>query len=243
MDNFDSEKFEQKLLNLKDTQDSITGLSKWCLNKRTAHKQIVKSWLKTLKEGFYIFLTAGSSDIKYIQCFYLLLVKVENRLTLFYLANDVIQHSKRKKYEFVDSWGTSLQRATTLVRDDKVKEKISRIFHIWQQREIYSEEFIADLNGLLNVNQLQLASTPIKKTQTSKNSSPAYSHSPIADKSDDFDDDFQLSNVVSSIQNCVALEAETDKNLKSVVKITTPDLEKIKGNFKGNKKLDVCVCV
>lgn len=48
---FDSEKFERKLLNLKDTQDSITNLSKWCLNKHAAHKQIVKSWLKILKEG------------------------------------------------------------------------------------------------------------------------------------------------------------------------------------------------
>lgn len=48
---FESERFERKLVNLKDTQDSITGLSKWCLNKRAAHKQIVKSWLKTLKEG------------------------------------------------------------------------------------------------------------------------------------------------------------------------------------------------
>jgi hypothetical protein len=44
-------KFCEKLVNLKDTQDSITGLSKWCLSKRVAHKQIVKSWLKTLKEG------------------------------------------------------------------------------------------------------------------------------------------------------------------------------------------------
>lgn len=48
---FDSEKFERKLLSLKDTQDSITGLSKWCLSKHAAHKQIVKSWLKILKEG------------------------------------------------------------------------------------------------------------------------------------------------------------------------------------------------
>lgn len=48
---FDVERFEKKLLNLKDTQDSITGLSKWCLNKRTAHKQIVRSWLNVLKQG------------------------------------------------------------------------------------------------------------------------------------------------------------------------------------------------
>lgn len=42
--------------------------------------------------------------------------KVEQRLTLFYLANDVIQYSKRKNYEFVESWGTTLQKATPLVR-------------------------------------------------------------------------------------------------------------------------------
>lgn len=48
---FDVERFEKKLLNLKDTQDSITGMSKWCLNKRIAHKQIVRSWLNVLKQG------------------------------------------------------------------------------------------------------------------------------------------------------------------------------------------------
>lgn len=48
---FDTERFEKKLLNLKDTQDSITGLSKWCLKQRLAHKQIVKCWLNVLKQG------------------------------------------------------------------------------------------------------------------------------------------------------------------------------------------------
>lgn len=48
---FDTDRFERKLLNLKDTQDSITGLSRWCLSKRAAHKQIVRSWLNVLKQG------------------------------------------------------------------------------------------------------------------------------------------------------------------------------------------------
>lgn len=48
---FDVKRFEKKLENLKNTQDSITGLSKWCLNKRAAHKQIVKCWLNVLKQG------------------------------------------------------------------------------------------------------------------------------------------------------------------------------------------------
>ena len=47
----DAERLEKKLSNLKDTQEAITGLSKWCLNKRSAHKQIVRSWLNVLKKG------------------------------------------------------------------------------------------------------------------------------------------------------------------------------------------------
>jgi CID domain len=159
----------------------------------------------------------------------LILVKIEARLTLFYLANDVIQHSKRKGYEFVDSWGTSLQKATTLVRDDKVKEKISRIFNIWEQREVYSEDFIADLNGLLAIN-------PAKKTPSNASVSSTRSHSPVAPqqtRTEDFEEEFQLTGVVSNIRNCVSLESETDKNLKIVVKTNVPDMEKTRTNLKG----------
>lgn len=94
---------------------------------------------------------------------------IENRLILFYLANDVIQYSKRKNYDYVNTWALFLQRSVTLVRykqgflnqwlfsincnfyrDDKVKGNISRIFKIWGERGIYDETFIADLNGLLD---------------------------------------------------------------------------------------------
>lgn len=85
--------FEKKLAQLKDTQESIQGLSSWCLKQREHHKKIVQSWLNVLKR-----------------------VKIEQRLVLFYLANDVIQYSKRKNYEFVESWGLNLQKATPLVR-------------------------------------------------------------------------------------------------------------------------------
>ncbi|CAG2059334.1 unnamed protein product [Timema podura] len=90
---FSEQHFEKKLAQLKDTQESIQSLSSWCLQHRSQHKKIVSCWLRVLKK-----------------------VKVEHRLTLFYLANDVIQYSKRKNYEFVESWGTALQRATPMVR-------------------------------------------------------------------------------------------------------------------------------
>lgn len=144
------------------------------------------------------------------------------------MANDVIQHSKRKNYEFVESWGTSLQRATTLVRDEKVREKISRIFKIWQQREIYSEDVITDLHGLLFINALKKPHTPPTLSQSSTGSSPIN-----AARSDDDEDEFQLTGVVTCIRNCVSLESETDKNLKLVVKSSIPEIEKIQNNLKG----------
>lgn len=48
---FDQQHFEKKLLNLKDTQESIAALSSWCLQKRANHKKIVSSWLNVLKQG------------------------------------------------------------------------------------------------------------------------------------------------------------------------------------------------
>lgn len=165
-----------------------------------------------------------------------ILVKIENRLTLFYLANDVIQHSKKKKYDFVESWGTTLQRATPLVRDDKVRHKISRIFKIWEQREVYSEEFISDLNSLLSKNPSKKSSlasnssgsSPVNSTSSSRNNLTAV-------LLDDFDDELQLTSTVASIRNCVELENETNKHLKAAVKTAVPDLEKIRNNLKGEE--------
>lgn len=94
---FNTLHFEKKLSGLKDSQDSINKCCHWCLENRQHHKKIVSSWLSVLKR-----------------------VKIEHRLTLFYLANDVIQYSKRRNYDFVESWSTSLQKATTMVRYVKI---------------------------------------------------------------------------------------------------------------------------
>lgn len=123
-------------------------------------------------------------------------------MTLFYLANDVIQYSKRKNYEFVESWGTALQRATTMVREEKVKHKIERIFRIWEQRAIYNEEFLSDLRGLLSIN-------PTKKPQPNES------------------DDEQAAITVASIKNCIKLEKETDRSFKALPKASLCDKETI----------------
>ncbi|CAH0403330.1 unnamed protein product [Chilo suppressalis] len=167
IEEFNTLAFEKRLMQLKDTQESIQSLSSWCLKQRSHHKKIVSSWLNVLKR-----------------------VKVEQRLTLFYLANDVIQYSKRKNYEFVESWGLNLQKATPLVRDEKVRPKILRIFKIWEQRSVYDDEFLSDLTGLLSAGA-------IKKT-------------------DDDPLDFQPQQLVNKIKQCSVLEADTDLRLKYI---------------------------
>lgn len=85
-------------------------------------------------------------------------------------------------------------------RDEKVKNKIIRIFNIWEQRGIYNEEFLADLHGLLSIN-------PTKKQQ------------PVES------DDEQASIVSSNIRNCVRLEKDTDKSFKNLSKTPLCDTE------------------
>ncbi|XP_063222834.1 mucin-2-like [Bacillus rossius redtenbacheri] len=167
---FNEHQFEKKLQYLKDSQESIQSLSSWCLQHRQHHKKIVSSWLRVMKK-----------------------VKVEHRLTLFYLANDVIQYSKRKSYEFVESWGTALQRATPMVREEKVKHKILRIFKIWNDRGVYDDSFVSDLCGLL--------STQTKKTQPE----PAL-----------VETEFQSSALFDLIRSCSQLDDETDTRLRKL---------------------------
>lgn len=93
--------------------------------------------------------------------------------------------------------------------DEKVKQKIERIFRIWEQRNIYNEEFLSDLHGLLSIN-------PAKKPQPNET------------------DDEQASITVANIKNCVRLEKETDKCFKLLSRTLlcdTETLNSLKGNY------------
>ncbi|XP_076623017.1 uncharacterized protein LOC143342724 isoform X1 [Colletes latitarsis] len=192
---FDVELFERRLHTLKDSQESIQGLSAWCLERRQHHKKIVATWLQVLKK-----------------------VKVEHRLTLFYLANDVIQYSKRKNFEFVESWGTTLQRATTMVRDEKVKHRILRIFKIWDQRQVYDEEFLADLSGLISA-------APKKKLDPQPMAPP---------------EEFQAALLISTMRSCATLEQATDARLRDLREsnIDVENAEELCASLKDRRRVE-----
>ncbi len=92
---FNDSHFEEKLSHLKDTQESIQELSAWCLLAHEfAFPQIINCWLNAIFKA-----------------------KVDQCLTLFHLANDLIQRSKKKGWtDIVSAWEPALLKATPFVR-------------------------------------------------------------------------------------------------------------------------------
>lgn len=109
--------------------------------------------------------------------------------------------------------------------DERVKSKILRIFKIWEQREIYNEEFLSDLSGLLNI-------APPKKAPAS------------ADPSNEY----QNATLIAQVRECVELAETTDKSMKKLPKPPNFEIEAIKQQLKDKshsgdieKEVERCV--
>uniref|UniRef100_A0A146KSZ8 Regulation of nuclear pre-mRNA domain-containing protein 2 n=1 Tax=Lygus hesperus TaxID=30085 RepID=A0A146KSZ8_LYGHE len=188
MSKFSEHDFEQKLFKLKDSHDSIASLSTWCLSNVDNHSKVVATWLGALKK-----------------------VKMDHRVLLFYLANDIIQYSKKKGLPYVGTFAPALQKATTMVRDPTIRNKILRIFKIWDERNIYDEQYLVDLSRLLTrghktANRIDL-------------------------------EDFQPNLLYSRLKSCQTLEEDTDSKMKSLIENPMPltDTDRLRTTLKNRK--------
>ena len=101
---FEEAQFLRDLVNLKETQEAISNFSSWCIRNRKAAYKIARCWLKVIKK-----------------------VKVNQKLVLFYLFNDIVQNAKRKQAaEMLTKCQAVLKEAIPHLRDDKIAEKIQR---------------------------------------------------------------------------------------------------------------------
>lgn len=80
--------------------------------------------------------------------------KGPKKLTFMYLANDVIQNSKKKGPEFGRDFGNVLRKSFEAVAsagDEKTSTSLGRILNIWEERGVYEkpliDEFRKGLNG------------------------------------------------------------------------------------------------
>ncbi|XP_059163507.1 regulation of nuclear pre-mRNA domain-containing protein 1B-like isoform X2 [Physella acuta] len=125
MSSFSDSNLAKKFSELNNTQQSIQTLSLWLIHHKKHSKTIVQIWYRELEKA-----------------------KPSKRLTFVYLANDVIQNSKRKGPEFTKDFAHILPDAFTQAAkeaDDKMKASLVRVINIWKERGVYDKSFIKKL--------------------------------------------------------------------------------------------------
>ncbi|XP_037745855.1 regulation of nuclear pre-mRNA domain-containing protein 1A isoform X3 [Chelonia mydas] len=80
------------------------------------------------------------------------LAKPNRKLTFLYLANDVIQNSKRKGPEFTKDFAPVIVEAFKHVSsesDESCKKHLGRVLSIWEERSVYENDVLEQLRQAL----------------------------------------------------------------------------------------------
>ncbi|XP_024394956.1 uncharacterized protein [Physcomitrium patens] len=107
----------EKLTKLNISQQSIETLSHWCIFHRKKAREIVETWAKKFHDA-----------------------PREQRVPFLYLANDILQNSRRKGPEFVNEFWTVLPwvlRDVVDTGDTSVKKVAYRLVDIWEERRVF----------------------------------------------------------------------------------------------------------
>ncbi|XWS57934.1 hypothetical protein CRYUN_Cryun09bG0215500 [Craigia yunnanensis] len=116
-DAFDGRILTEKLSKLNNSQQSIESLSRWCIAHRKKAKQIVETWDKLFNSS-----------------------QKEQCVSFLYLANDILQNSRRKGSEFVNEFWKVLPAALKHVYDngdEYGKKAVTRLVNIWEERKVF----------------------------------------------------------------------------------------------------------
>ncbi|KAI3357287.1 hypothetical protein L3Q82_015733 [Scortum barcoo] len=163
MSSFSESALEKKLTELSSSQQSVQTLSLWIIHHRKHSALIVKVWHRELKKA-----------------------KSNRKLTFLYLANDVIQNSKKKGPEFTKDFESVLVDACSHVAsegDDSCKKHMERLLNIWKERSLYRSDFIQQLKLAIEDSNSPRPSEEKKAVKRS--------YHKIQEEEDDEDDDYR----------------------------------------------------
>ncbi|XP_028819222.1 regulation of nuclear pre-mRNA domain-containing protein 1A-like isoform X2 [Denticeps clupeoides] len=130
---FSEAALEKKLSELSNSQQSVQTLSLWLIHHRKHSKTVVSVWYNELKKA-----------------------QVSRKLTFLYLANDVIQNSKRKGPEFTQDFAPVIVDAFQHVAsegEESCKKQLSRVLSIWQERAVYESDVLEQLSQVLHTDR------------------------------------------------------------------------------------------
>ncbi|XP_057501326.1 uncharacterized protein LOC130785216 isoform X2 [Actinidia eriantha] len=114
---FSEQILAEKLSKLNNTQQCIETLSHWCIFHQSKAELVVATWDKQFHSS-----------------------QMVQKVRLLYLANDILQNSKRKGNEFISAFWKVLPAAikdVTEKGDDKGKNVASRLVGIWEERRVF----------------------------------------------------------------------------------------------------------
>ncbi|XP_021713623.1 UPF0400 protein C337.03-like isoform X1 [Chenopodium quinoa] len=107
----------EKLTKLNNSQQSIETLSHWCIFHMNKAKLVVETWDRQFHSS-----------------------PLEQRLAFLYLANDILQNSRRKGAEFVaEFWRVLPEALRDVIRngDEFAKNAARRLISIWDERKVF----------------------------------------------------------------------------------------------------------
>ncbi|CAI9099384.1 OLC1v1036197C1 [Oldenlandia corymbosa var. corymbosa] len=129
-----------------------SALSRWCITHRKKAKLIVETWDKIFKSA-----------------------PREQLVSFLYLANDILQNSRRKGSEFVNEFWKFLPAALKNVYangDDSGKKAASRLVEIWEQRKVFGSRGQNLKDDILGRNHPLPPNPPAPTVSNGKTSNP-----------------------------------------------------------------------
>lgn len=130
-----------KLSKLNSTQQCIETLSHFCIYHRKYAEQVVQAWEKQFRNS-----------------------PKEQKTSLLYLANDILQNSRKTGTEFVIEFWKVLPAAVKDVNEnggDRGKNVVSRLVGIWEERRVFGSQ-------ARNLKDLLLGSEPLPALELNK---------------------------------------------------------------------------
>ncbi|CAL0321626.1 unnamed protein product [Lupinus luteus] len=140
-DIFDGQILAEKLLKLNNSQQSIESLSRLCITHRKRAREIVETWDKLFNSS-----------------------QKEQRVSFLYLANDILQNSRRKGSEFVNEFWKVLPAALRHVNenDEHGKKVVARLVDIWDERKVFGSRGQGLKDEMMGKSPLPVASLTSK---------------------------------------------------------------------------------
>eukprot|EP00090_Calanus_glacialis_P036992 TRINITY_DN6332_c0_g1_i2.p1 TRINITY_DN6332_c0_g1~~TRINITY_DN6332_c0_g1_i2.p1 ORF type:complete len:376 (+),score=117.16 TRINITY_DN6332_c0_g1_i2:52-1128(+) len=187
--------FERKLIELRDSQKEIQSLSQYCVHNRQHCKSVVKVWYKNIKT-----------------------TAVTRKLTAMYLANDVVQNSKKRGPEYAQEFGMVMRKVfehlAVMDFNDKTIMSLVRLIGIWQERQIFDKKILHEISkiwdqkhknsGAANVAGLD-SESPKKRRESSGSGTERRKSREIAEIEDLLDASMQASETSDAQEETLTL--------------------------------------